>query len=292
MSYKEDVATLEMKIDEIKWTATELWHEQGGFYMEGPESWNARLSRVAESFKRFHETDPQPLESIISDLDGVLTQLQDPVTEKMDSVKGDLRDWQGVAAEAFVDNYLTPFPRTVHNQLEFVVELMGAAQGSKAILDSVRGDAISVADRTVQALQRALELEEKADEGRKWAIIGCIIAVAAAIPTAGWSTAGAYGVWMLGLGLATAGGAAGIEAADAAARPITGTDTDTILEQMNDNLDELGSAMTQEEDILADVLQRDAEIIDANMSRILPARPEIADNPDGADFELPTNPGS
>lgn len=286
MSYEDDVSTIKSKAAKIREMAAELWADMGWGIFKSPDDYYGELDWIGGQYKPFYERDPKPLESILTDLDGVKSQLEDPVTEKMDTVKGDLRDWQGTAAEAFVDNYLTPFPKTVTNQVEIVVELHAAIQASKEILDRSRKDAITVADNTIAALNRAMEIEDKNDDGRALTIIGAVLAVAAAIPTAGTSV----GLFALGMGLAA--GAAGIAAAEVGTRPITGTDPNTILEQMNDQLSSLDSGMTQEEDILAKVLHKDADIIDAKMDKILPARPEIADNPGSKEFQLPTNPGS
>lgn len=286
MSYEDDVSTIKSKAETIREKAAALWADMGWGIFKSPDKYYAELDWVGEQYKPFYERDPKPLVSILADLEGVKSQLEDPVTEKMDTVKGDLRDWQGTAAEAFVENYLTPFPKTVTNQVEVVVELHAAIQASKEILDRARKDAIATADTTIAALNRAMEIEDKNDDARTWAIIGAVVAVAAAIPTGGAS----FSFYTLGLGLAAGG--AGIAAAEIGTRSITGTDPNTILEQMNDSLGQLDSGMTQEEDILAELLHKDAGIIDEKMDKILPARPAIADDPNSDEFQLPTNPGS
>lgn len=281
MSYDSDVAAIKAKVTEIKQKSFELWVELGLLMFDEPKS----LDYLDDSFKPFYERNPQPLVSMMGDLDKVKAELEDPATEKMDTVKGDIQDWQGSAAETFVENFLTPFPKTVTNQVEIVVELHGALNACKEILDRGRKDAITVADNAIAALKRGLEIDDKNDTGMLLTIAGAVVAVAAAIPSAGTS----LGAYALGMGLV--GSAVSISSASVAAKPITGTDPDTILLQLDDALRELSSGMTQEEDILAGVLQKDAGVIDANMRKVLPARPELADDP-GADFSLPTNPGS
>src|SRR5690606_2930906 len=115
----------------------------------------------------------------------------------------------------------------------------------------------------IAALKRGLEIDDKNDTGMLLTIAGAVVAVAAAIPSAGTS----LGAYALGMGLVGSGVA--ISSAAVAAKPITGTDPDTILMQLDDALRELSSGVTQEEDILAGVLRKDAGVIDANMRKVL-----------------------
>jgi hypothetical protein len=249
------------------------WGEE--LVQEGVQSW---LGYIPPLFDWFTQRDGERLDLMMGYVEDVKTSINNPVRTNLDLVTIEIADWQGTAADNFVNTFLGPFDGVRLNQVDLAAEVLAGLQAEKEILTRVRNDAVTVANTTIEALD-ALEFDHGTDWGMVFTVIGAVAVVAGAAATGG------------GLGFALVEAGAGIASAAASqGEGPAGNHTVDVLVAMDSAVASLRTAMSEEEQILADALTRDVNLVnEIRETHLLPVRPTIAKDPAGSldEFGLP-----
>lgn len=123
---------------------------------------------------------------------------EDPITKlpmnqnvdllEINSVAGELTEWEGDSMESFRDNVQTPFPGVVHNLYIATTVLYGAIEAEKALWTAVREDIKTIGEKAVSAADKFCETG--ASQAAFWiTCAGAVVAVALAPVTGGGSAA-------------------------------------------------------------------------------------------------------
>ncbi|MCD4524565.1 hypothetical protein [Nocardioides sp. cx-173] len=122
---------------------------------------------------------------------------------EIDSVAGELTEWEGEAMESFRDHVQTPFPGVTKNLYNAAAVLYGAAEAEKAMWEAANNDLNSIADKAISAADKMCETGS--GQASFWiTVTASVVGVALAVPTGGASVAAVAGVFAVaGSGIAT-----------------------------------------------------------------------------------------
>lgn len=187
----------------------------------------------------------------------------------------DMSDWQGKLKNAFVDNYLTPFPRITATQGGLARFLRHQAEWMQAIYVRRRYDAKKLADQAVEAIEAVGD-----SKGSSAAIaLAAIIGLATLLGPAGSSLA-----WALGTSAVVAGTGIGAEFIEDDKEVPLGADTvQGVVDNLFKALDESDKTMVEEEGKVLDALKQIEGVVyplvmgpDIDKgTELTPMRPEI-----------------
>lgn len=156
------------------------------------------------------ETLPEPssFDSCLAELKSAMEKLctgsgEDPISNlpmnenvnllEINSVAGELTEWEGDAMESFRDNVQTPFPGVVNNLYNAVTVLYGAVEAEKALWTAAREDIKTIGEKAISCADQFCETG--ASQASFWiTCAGAVVAVALAPVTAGASVAAAVSI--------------------------------------------------------------------------------------------------
>jgi hypothetical protein len=117
---------------------------------------DAIVSPIPAQFAWFTVPDPavagEMLDRFASILGSVDNPLDDPNVNYLDEVRHAVAGWSGLDAQAFTENFLSPFRQVRRNQMALVGDLAKVLQGWQTVLTVSRTKIVEVGDRTVAAL--------------------------------------------------------------------------------------------------------------------------------------------
>lgn len=116
-----------------------------------------------------------------------------------------LREWEGSAADAFRDNYLSPLKATVPKQAALAAALAVALTAHKKVREEQHKNIWDVGQKTLKVLD-TLHACRPQDATVALTVFTAAVSVLLAIPTDGLSFAAVYGLGTAGLGFAKAAG--------------------------------------------------------------------------------------
>lgn len=178
------------------------------------------INKIPGLFEPFSDIPkPDEFDAALKDLSAAMTNLssgdvhEDPISQlpvtanvnllEINSVAGELTEWEGQAMESFRDNVQTPFPGVVKNLYNATAVLYGAVEAEKALWSAAENDLKEIVDKAISA---ADEMCETGSGGASFwiTVAGSVVAVALAAPTGGASVAAVAGVFAVaGSGVAT-----------------------------------------------------------------------------------------
>lgn len=122
---------------------------------------------------------------------------------EINSVAGELTEWEGEAMESFRDHVQTPFPGVTKNLYNAAAVLYGAAEAEKAMWEAATNDLNEIADKAISAADKMCETGS--GQASFWiTVTASVVGVVLAVPTAGASVAAVAGVFaVVGSGVAT-----------------------------------------------------------------------------------------
>jgi hypothetical protein len=251
-----------------KWMETEA--DPGGAILD-EEMFAAYQGQVREAFD-FIETmfeshtqrDPTRIDAMRDDLRNVRATLGDTVTEGVDTVKGQLQDWHGEAAEHFWGNYLEGLPKINENHLAFVGMLDAVLDAVQTMLNESRQAIINIGDQTISALD-AVE-----DDGGGGLSVGLALGAAVAGVLSAATAGTAAVAWAVIAGAASIGSSVTAEEAT-----IGGANVNEIIQSMVDANTRLWETQHAVEQDIADLLNQDLNMVIENTDDFRPPTPFI-----------------
>ncbi|GII21757.1 hypothetical protein [Planosporangium mesophilum] len=187
----------------------------------------------------------------------------------MTTVGRAVQDWRGVAAVAFRQNFVEPFPAITTNQFAVVATLKGAIDAEQALWGAARDSVDQIAHKAQAALDVMNDCNPK-DQTALLTVASSVFAVAAGVTTGGAAIA-----------LTVAGAAAqvgsGIPREEPKKVEFSGKTPDAIIGQVQAALNILVADIDTKELAIAGAVSASASCIAGNRDRFISARPSLAD---------------
>ncbi|MEV0644989.1 hypothetical protein AB0I28_06965 [Phytomonospora sp. NPDC050363] len=252
--------------------------------------WETYLAGIPKQFDYFLGRDPADLDDLSADLKEIRESLDIDAMGLVKQVAGDVQDWHGLGADTFREEFLGPFEQVKNNQLEVITELRNALDVERKIIEAGRGDLLTIAKTTTEALE---EIAKGSGGGMPkgvmstFALVGAVIALCA--------TGGAASPLVLGLtitgGVLSVGGTLAGELTTPS--EVGGGTASEVLLSMQEAIHGVLEAVQQSEEALGTALAGDAAKLRTAMDTteakrsIVAARTRIMDGPDLGDFRPP-----
>ncbi|MGH8877140.1 MAG: hypothetical protein ACRD0P_07365 [Stackebrandtia sp.] len=262
---------LSAKGREVQQKAVDKWMDEEAGLMAGNSELQSAVedafSYIEPMFEYMGRREPERLVSMGEYLADTRTTLTNPVIEEIDTIKGQLDDWDGQAAENFIFDYLTPLPQTNANQVYYIGVLENTLKGVKAMLEEARKNTNDLGDSTIDALDA---LEDGSGVPLGLTIVAAVVGVVGAAVTGGASVVAA-------VSFATVAGAAGIGASAVVyeKQQVEGDDVEAVLSSMIDAYNKIIETRDTVEQDLADLLGQDVTTVQSQADRYRPKIPEI-----------------
>ncbi|MFD0557988.1 hypothetical protein FB566_3277 [Stackebrandtia endophytica] len=107
---------------------------------------------VPDRFARFGESNPERLDAMLASMEYTMTSLSHQDIQDMSMVQNTIGPWEGNAADAFYENYVTPFSGINTNHQDLARELALALEAAVAVIDKSRRDVMRIGDGTIEVL--------------------------------------------------------------------------------------------------------------------------------------------
>ena len=181
-------------------------------------------------------------------------------------------EWDGLAAQAFNDNFIIPFKDRTHNQFIVGSILMNALNAEKELWKRARLNIDDIAHKVKSAL------EHYGDCGKNdWeiglSVVGAVVAIAALPLTGGTSAAIALGAVASGLEVANtfAGQIEDPPKNDYSAESVEG-----VIDKAKQGINDLKEAVQEAEQKIVDAMTNSSGVVSAYASDFLAPRPSLA----------------
>ena len=263
------------KAEEVQAAAIDAFMRTADLWAMTDEFENFVLEQVATiplQFVQFAEYDPAEIEPMLTHLDLTLQDLHDPAIGNIDTVKNHVADWEGNSADAFDELFLANFPSVRARHIELAEEIKRLIVAQADILLRSRESIIDIGDRTVEALN-ALEASESS--GGFWnvvlSVVGAVALVAAPFTGPGAPGTAGLALTLLGASTSVASTAISSNATVGGGSPID------VLDSMSKNIDDLRTAVDDEQRILDEAMMTDYLTALGQINRLVLPRPRVAD---------------
>jgi hypothetical protein len=237
---------------------------------------------------------PEDFSTVTDDL-GVAMQML--TTEGMSSAKGlqfanknlnevqtvatKLEDWSGQAAQNFHRNYGANFEDTASNQYETYYLLRHAINAEAAVWQTVRDDLDKLSKEAIEQMQHVNDSNQD-DWKAVLSVAGAVIAIGAAVPTAGTSV-GAWSVAAAGVAVLGAHQTLTEEDKDKGKKDkldLANSSPRQVIDEVNRALNEIKKRITSAEDEIRDKVRSAVQIVDKHgtgWKEICLPRPTLAE---------------
>ncbi|MGH8792433.1 MAG: hypothetical protein ACRDXX_07300 [Stackebrandtia sp.] len=251
--------------------AVEKWMEmEAGFaFPEMEGAVQDAFAYIVPLFEMYSHRDPDRVDAMRDYLADTRTTLANPVSEGIDTAKGQIEDWRGAAAENFWGDYLEPFPQINTNQLAFIDVLDASLQGVKSMLEESRKNIVDIGDNTIDALD-GLE-----DGGGGWGLALTVVAVVVGVVGAAF-TGGTSAVAAVSFALASGAASIGASVAAMEEQEIHGEDVEEVVNSMVEAHNDLWEMRNTVEEDLAELIGQDVDMTQSNPDYFRPPIPDIA----------------
>jgi len=213
---------------------------------------------VTESYKYFHERWPSSAGAMASHLQEAKEYLRSGHMTPINTVSDVTDAWAGEAQHDFKAYFLDPMiTTTVSNQQLMFDELTVAMQGYESILRQCRLDAVAMADKVIPVLE-SIGQKTPSDTQTFLAVLGIAVGVIATVSSGGAATGLALGLIGSGISLVSTG--------LSAAQEFNGDTVDSVMEQLKKSTGDLKSAMDNEEQAIANGLEKTVTKMDQWLS--------------------------
>lgn len=282
MGFSDELAG---KISEIETVAQEKLLEEAVWEIFPADAVSGSIivygQHIPEIFEPFAYFSGPDLDTIFSSLDAVEKVLNQRATGNIDHVEDDFRDWRGVTAESFRENFTDQFDIIYRNHIGLIDELKEIIQACQRIIDDGQQSILDIADETIDALRKL----DAGAQGRnlRFAITGVALSVGGAI---------AGGAAAIPLTFALVGGTL-TSGNEVVKLTIEGDSVLSILGSMNDAVQDLRAAVNAAQDNLIRTIHNDIELVEVDRGvSVVPKAPSIIDSGNYTALDLPVNPGS
>jgi hypothetical protein len=237
-----------------------------------------------------------PMQSVTTCMDALCSDaFTDPIQGTPHPVNVELRamtvagntldEWDGLAAKAFVDNFVIPFVDRTENQFTVASILMNALNANKELWTRARANIDDIAHKVKSAL------EHYGDCGKNdWeiglSVVGAVVAIAALPLTGGTSAAIALGAVASGLEVANtfAGQIEDPPKNDYSAESVEG-----VIDKAKQGINDLKEAVQKAEQKVVDAMSNSSGVVSSYTTDFVAPRPTLAEHPHDPDVGRPDN---
>lgn len=184
-----------------------------------------------------------------------------------------LQRWDGLASEAFLRNFVTPFPDRTANQFTCASVLLNALKAEAELWKRARLNIADIAEKTKNGL------DHYADCGKNdWtvglSVVGAVVTIASAIATGGTSL-------VVGLAAVGAAGTVASTVAGTSDSPPSdrygGESVEAVINSCRKAVADLKTAIKEQEQKVVDAMTKSVGIVEAHKSDFIAPRPSLAD---------------
>jgi hypothetical protein len=183
-----------------------------------------------------------------------------------------LTSWDGLAAQAFVDNMVVPFEGRTQNQFIVASILMNALNAEKELWSRARLNIDDIAHKAKSALDHYDDCG-KNDWEIGLSVVGAVVAIAALPLTGGTSAAIALGAVASGIDVANtfAGQIEDPPTNDYSAESVEG-----VVEKVKQGINDLKAAITKAEQKVVDAMTSSSGVVSSYATDFVAPRPTLA----------------
>ncbi|ADD43810.1 hypothetical protein [Stackebrandtia nassauensis] len=264
-------ADLANKGMEVRNKAVEKWmEEEAGIYAstELQTAVEGAFDYIVTMFEQMGLRDPKRLDTMSGYLADARTTLTEPVIGEIDTIKGQLDDWEGDAADNFIFDYLSPLTQINANQIYYIGVLENTLDGVKTMLEESRKNTIQLGDKTIEALDA---LEDTGEGMYALTIVAAVVGVVGAVVTGGASVALAVSFASISGAISIGAGAVTLEE-----QRVSGDDVEAVLNSMIDSYWDINDTNRIIEEDLAKLLGQDVDTVREQANRYRPIIPDIS----------------
>jgi hypothetical protein len=192
-----------------------------------------------------------------------------------------LDEWDGLAAKAFMNNFIIPFEGHTENQFVVASILMNALNAEKELWTRARANVDDIAHKVKSAL------EHYGDCGKNdWeiglSVVGAVVAIAA-VPVTGGASAVALAA--VASGLEVAGTFAG-QIEDPPSNDYSAESVEGVIAKAKEGIEDLKKEVERAEQKVVDAMTNSADVVSSYASDFVAPRPTLA----GQQGEPPKDP--
>jgi hypothetical protein len=269
-SMGEDDEILQIWLDEADSKFQKVWTMFGDFYsLPEPSDYDGPIADLKTTMTALCKTtgDQDPIQGEFYPGNTELTAMTDAA--------GYLDEWDGVAVQAFRENFITPFPVRTSNQFVVASILMNALEAEQELWKRVRENIDKIAEDCIKALDHMHDCG-KNEWSMFFSVTGAVVAIAALPLTAG--TSGALALAAVGSGISVASTYAG-QIEDPPEPRFSGESAEAVVNATEDGIKDLKDEIKKAEQKVVDAMTNALGVVNGHTEDLVAPRPVIADQP-------------
>jgi hypothetical protein len=192
-----------------------------------------------------------------------------------------LDEWDGLAAKAFMNNFVIPFEDRTENQFTVASILMNALNAEKELWTRTRANIDDIAHKAKSALEHYDDCG-KNDWEIGLSVVGAVVAIASVPVTGG---AGAIALAAVASGVDVASTFAG-QIEDEPKNDYSAESVEGVIDKVKQGINDLKAAVQKAEQKVVDAMTNSAGIVSSYASDFVAPRPTLA----GEQGQPPANP--